>query len=61
MQWLVRPHRQNMRHVHAAFLLHHYGLRGRVKCAIAQSIGNEDNHVLQIAFRIRHDFLSYDG
>src|SRR5208283_1815124 len=57
VQRLIRPHRQYVRHVHAALLLDDHGLRGSIESSISQAFRNKHNHVLQVAFRVRHHLL----
>src|SRR5580700_5277296 len=49
VQLLVGPHRNHVRLIYAAFLLNHDGLTRRLESAIAKTIGDEDNYVLQSA------------
>lgn len=57
VQWLVCPHRQDMRPLHPTFLFDDCGLGGSIKRSVAQPFRNEDDYVLQIALRVRYHFL----
>src|SRR5712664_2797499 len=60
VELLVGSHREDVRLIQAALLLDYGRLIGSIKSAVVQALSDEDDHVLQTAFRIGHDVLTQD-